>query len=225
MDAKFFDGLYEGDSPNGVKLGMGLTGGDFWPRVEGCRNLYRGGGPFDVDFERLISVADINAGQIVSKSAHEAGSVYYYVLRDVNGCGDEVQGSAMVRAVFDGEGNWIEPGCNDVFDIWAGQIPGPRVRLVWYYCPADELVECERFNVYDDNGSGEIDFENVSGTVAYQGKGLYSYESGVLSEGEFRFCVRCESVSGTESGLAGMVRIGVTECVPAEAGTISVGVV
>ena len=30
MDVKFFDSLYEGDSPNGVKLGMGLTGGDFW---------------------------------------------------------------------------------------------------------------------------------------------------------------------------------------------------
>ena len=98
MDAKFFDGLYEGDSPNGVKLGMGLTGGDFWSRVEGCRNLYRGEGPFDLDFERLVAVGDIDASQIVSDAAHEAGSVYYYVLRDVNGCGDEVHSSVMVRA-------------------------------------------------------------------------------------------------------------------------------
>ena len=225
MDAKFFDGLYEGDSPNGVKLGMGLTGGDFWCRVEGCRNLYRGGGPFDVDFERLIAVGDIDAGQIVSRSLHEAGAVYYYVLRDVNGCGDEVHSNVMARAAFDGEGNWIEPGCNDVFDIWAGQIPGPRVRLVWYYSPADEQVECERFNVYADNGSGQIDFENASGSVMYQGKGLYSYESGELSEGTYLFCVRCESVTGTESGLAGMVSIGVTECVPAGTGILSVGVV
>ncbi len=225
MNAKFFDGLYEGDSPNGVKLGMGLTGGDFWCRVGGCRNLYRGEGPFDVDFERLVAVGDIDAGQIVSRAGHEAGAVYYYVLRDVNGCGDELQSNVMVRAAFDGEGNWIEPGCNDVFDIWAGQIPGPRVRLVWYYSRADEQVECERFNVYADNGSGEIDFENASGSVSYRGKGLYSYESGVLSEGTYRFCVRCESVTGIENGLAGMVRIGVTECVPAEAGTLSVGVV
>ncbi len=225
MDAKFFDGLYEGDSPNGVKLGMGLTGGDFWSRVAGCRNLYRGEGPFDIDFERLVAVGDIDANQIVSDAAHEAGAVYYYVLRHVNGCGDEVQSSVMVRAAFDGEGNWIEPGCNDVFGIRAGQIPGPRVRLVWYYCPADEQAECERFNVYADNGSGEIDFENVSGTVAYQGKGLYSYESDVLSEGEYLFCVKCRSVNGIESGLAGMVRIGVTECVPAGTGTLSVGVV
>lgn len=225
MDAKFFDGLYEGDSPNGVKLGMGLTGGDFWCRVEGCRNLYRGGGPFDVDFERLVVVGDIDANQIVSRAGHEAGAVYYYVLRHVNNCGDEVHSGTMVRAAFDGDGNWIEPGCNDVFDIWARQIPGPRVRLVWYYYPADEQAECERFNVYADNGSGQIDFENVLGTVAYQGKGLYSYESGVLSEGAYLFCVKCRSQSGLESGTGGMIRIGVTECVPAGAGTLSVGVV
>lgn len=225
MDAKFFDGLYEGDSPNGVKLGMGLTGGDFWSRVVGCRNLYRGEGPFDIDFERLVAVGDIDANQIVSDAAHEAGAVYYYALRHANGCGDEAYSSVMVRAAFDVEGNWIELGCNDVFGIRAGQIPGPRIRLVWYYCPAKSQAECERFNVYDDNESGEIDFENVSGTVAYQGKGLYAYESGVLSEGTYRFCVRCESVTGIESGLAGTVRIGVTECVPAEAGTLSVGVV
>ena len=35
MDTKFFDSLYEGDSANGFKLCMGLTGGDFWARASG----------------------------------------------------------------------------------------------------------------------------------------------------------------------------------------------
>jgi len=225
MDAKFFDGLCGGDSPNGVKLGMGLTGGDFWCRPAGCRNLYRGEGPFDVDFDRLVAVADADAVRVVSKARHEAGAVYYYALRDVNGCGDETQSRVMVRVVFDEEGRWVEPGCNDVLCLQARQIPGPRVRLVWYYSRLESQAECERFNVYADNGSGQIDFENELAGVSCRGTGFYSYETDLLGEGDYLFCVKCRLQSGAESGTGGVVRIGVTECVPAGAGLIGVGVV
>ncbi len=50
MEAKFFSGLFEGDCVNGIKLGMGLTSGDFWPRVNGCLDLYRGESAYDIDF-------------------------------------------------------------------------------------------------------------------------------------------------------------------------------
>ena len=56
MDVKFFDSLFEGDSANGVKLCMGLTGGDFWPQIMGCQIIYRGNSIEDIDFENVLAV-------------------------------------------------------------------------------------------------------------------------------------------------------------------------
>ena len=93
MDAKFFDSLYEGDSPNGVKLGMGLTGGDFWPRVADCSVLYRGSSMEGIDFASLLAVAEAEASEISPPSyvPHNSGSIYFYVVSRANNCGCEEQ--------------------------------------------------------------------------------------------------------------------------------------
>ena len=56
MDAKFFDSLFDGDSPNGIKLCMGITGGDFWAREAGCQNLYRGASIDVIDFDTVEQI-------------------------------------------------------------------------------------------------------------------------------------------------------------------------
>jgi len=50
MDHAFFNSLFEGDSSNGRKLCMGLTGGDFWARITGCQNLYRGDTALEINY-------------------------------------------------------------------------------------------------------------------------------------------------------------------------------
>ncbi len=218
MDAKFFDSLFEGDSANGVKLGLGLTGGDFWSRLAGCQNLYRGASGFDIDFDTILTAGDIDEASITvpSFAGHQADSSYVYVLRRTNGCGDEEWTfGAAVKVGFDASGDLVSPACNDVFSLTAEQIEGLKVRLVWYYCPLGEGVTCDSFNIYWDNGTGEIDYETVLCSVGYAGRGYYGFETGVLSEGKYQFCVRGVMKDGQENEHLGKVQIQIRDALPA----------
>lgn len=210
MDAKFFDSLFEGDSANGVKLGMGLTGGEFWARIAGCQSLYRGPSAHEIGFDTILTVCDIDEDSLTVPSfvGHEARASYVYVLRRANGCGDEEHTfGAAVKVCFDGQGNLIETGCNDIFALAAKQSQGPKIRLVWYYYPIDQGAKCDSFNIYWDNGTGGIDYENEIATVNYVGPKYYGFETEVLGEGRFRFCVRGVSKSGQENEHLGTVQI------------------
>lgn len=210
MDSKFFDGLFEGDSANGVKLCMGLTGGDFWARGLGCQNLYRGNSIETVDFDTIVAVSEADAMSIAIANTveHEAGAVYLYVLRRANGCGVEERSlSAAIKAAFDDQGELIGESCNDVFDVWAEQVEGLRVRLCWYYCPVGQGSACDHFDIYWDDGSGVIDYGDAVAETDHVGSGFYSYESGVLGGGRYRFCVRAVSAGEAENSLAGEVAV------------------
>jgi hypothetical protein len=202
MDSKFFDSLFEGDSANGVKLGMGLTGGDFWPRASGCQNLYRGESASAIDFDTILAVSEVD-GDLIAVPAfveHKSGASYVYVLRRVNRCGNEEWTlGAAVKVAFDDDGNLVGLMCNDIFAVTARQIEGPKVRLVWYYCNIGQGVNCGGFNVYWDNSNGVIDYENKLGAVNYVGPRYYRFETDALSEGRFQFCVRAESECGEET--------------------------
>ncbi len=216
MDAKFFDSLFEGDSTSGVKLCMGLTGGDFWARVAGCQNLYRGGSVEAVDFDIILAVTDADEDFIVLTAVqHAASTVYFYVLRRANCCGDEEQSlTASAKAAFDSQGDLIGEGCNRIFTVKAEQFAGPMVRFMWYYSPVEQVQRCVSFKVYGDNGSGQIDYENEVCVVDYVGARFYSYESGVLSTGRYLFCVKAVSSDGLESGISGVIEIQVCDSAP-----------
>ena len=225
MDIKFFDSLFEGDSCNGVKLGMGLTGGDFWPRVAGCQNLYRGGSIRSVDFSEVLLVTDAEQGFVscVPLNGHQAGEVYFYVLRRVNGCGYEEQTlGAAVKAVFDNAGDLISAGCNRVFGFFVEQVAGSKYRLVWYYCPIGQGATCDHFDVYGDGGSGEIDYETVVAAVDYIGAGFYSYESDLSAGESMLFSIRAVSIDGGSDGFAGEIEIQVSDSAPQAVGILRV---
>jgi len=218
MDAKFFDSLFEGDSANGVKLCLGLTGGDFWARRAGCQKLYRGVSGFDIDFDAILASRDIDEASITvpNFAGHQVDSSYVYVLRRANICGDEERTfRAAVRLKFDENGDIVEPVCNDVFSLTAEQIEGPKVRLVWYYCPLSEGAACDNFNIYWDNGTGQIDYETVLGSVDYAGPRYYGFETVVLSEDSYKFCVRGVIKDGQENDDLGTVRIQIRDALPA----------
>lgn len=216
MDAKFFDSIFEGDSANGFKLGMGLTNGDFWPRPNGCQNLYCGSSFYTIDFDNILVVIDIDEELIdVAGFDPEPCEAYLYVLRRVNCCGEEEQSLvAAVKVEFDSLGNLVEPCCNNILSVGAEQFGGSRVRLIWYYCPIDQQAECGSFNVYWDGGSGEIDFETVICSKDYAGPNLYCYETGVLTESEYIFCVKAMSETTVMNGLSGRVEIQIRDLAP-----------
>ncbi|HEG43861.1 MAG TPA: hypothetical protein ENH94_07430 [Phycisphaerales bacterium] len=217
MDTKFFDSLYEGDSANGIKLGMGITGGDFWPRISGCRNLYRGEDLPLIDWSKLINVSTSDPGSIISGQEHQPGEIYFYAIRLANFCGyEEHTFGAVVKVVFDDNGDLVvESGCNAIFEIKGRQVSGSVCRLTWYYAPINQSEEVAQFNVYSDGGAGEIDYDNIISTVAYSGPRYYSFDSEVLAKGVYRYCIRTVSVSGKENGDLGFVQVGISDEKPA----------
>ena len=228
MDAKFFDSLFEGDSANGVKLGMGLTGGDFWARVGGCQNLYRGENACNIDFNTILIVTEAGEELIAVPATveHESGSSYIYVARRANGCGDEERTfCAAVKVAFDDEGNLIESGCNDIFALTARQIAGPRIRLLWYYFPIGQGAEPISFNIYWDSGTGQIDYETALGSVDYAGPRYYGFETVVLDEDSYTFCVRAVSKDGQENEDLGTVGIQIRSEGPQDVGLLNANVV
>jgi hypothetical protein len=228
MDAKFFDSLFEGDSANGVKLGLGLTGGDFWARIGGCQNLYRGASAELIDFDTILATRDMDEDFVTVPdfAGHEAASSYVYVLRRANICGyEEWTFRAAIKVSFDGQGNLIELGCNDVFTLTARQVAGPRIRLLWYYFPIGQGAESISFNIYWDSGTGQIDYETALGSVDYAGPRYYGFETVALGEDSYTFCVRAVSKDGQENEDLGTVGIQIRSEGPQGVGLLNANVV
>jgi hypothetical protein len=210
MDAKFFDSLYEGDSANGIKLGMGLTDGDFWPRIDGCSLIYRGPAMNLIDFTNLLAVAEMDSSEISPPYyiSHKNSSTYFYVLRRINGCGHEEQTlAAAVKVSIDASGELAQPQPNKVFEARAAQVDGNKVQIVWYYFPIEQQSPPACFNVYYDAGTGQIDYENPIATINYVGRMFYSYTSDALDAGKYLFAIRIEDALGTENKSLALIRV------------------
>ncbi len=210
MEAKFFDSLYEGDSPNGVKLGMGLTGGDFWPRIAGCQVLYRGSGIDEIDFSSILAVAEAESSEIWPPSyiPHNSGSTYFYVVRRVNNCGrQEHTLAAAVKVSIDASGNLAEPQPNNIFEAIAQQVSGNKIQLIWVYCPIAQESAPACFKVYYDAGTGQINYENPIAMICYAGRRFYSYQSDTLEASKYLFCIRAEDAAGMESASLAPIRV------------------
>lgn len=196
------EALFAGQTANGFKLGTAMTFGWFWVRLGGCTLLYRGADMGAVNFENVLAVEGVEAGQIKPPEyvQHEAGEAYFYVVRRANGCGGiERTLQASAKVVIDGGGGLELPKPNRVFDIWASRIEGGAVRLVWFYCPIEQGAKPAQFRVCWDNGTGEVDYENPLAVIAYRGPRFYSFDSEEVGAGTFLFAVRAEDASGEQS--------------------------
>lgn len=218
MEAKFFDSLFEGDSANGSKLGTGLTGGDFWPRIDGCSLLYRGLSISTMDFENILAVGDSDAFDISSPSyvQHGSDTIYFYVVRRANKCGDlERTLAASARVRIDANGDLASPQPNDVFALIAEEMAGSKVQLIWSYCPLEQESEPANFKVYYDAGTGQVDYQNPLVTIPYKGKRFYTYQSAALNPGKYLFAVRAEDATGIEDGCLAQSRVELGDSSPA----------
>jgi len=215
MDAVFYDSLYEGDSAAGLKLCMGLAGGDFWSRPAGCCVLYRGGRWYEADFDRPIAVADAEADAIgTGDSEIGTGDESVFVLRRVNGCGQlERSLRASRRVIIDAVGQLVRAGCNRILSLSARQSGENRVELVWFYSPAEQEAQCEGFAIYRDNGSGQVSFEQEIGRVSYRGNRIYRFIYETEGAGRYCFCVSAQCGKAADESPRAYVSV---EARPAE---------
>jgi len=190
MEAKFFDSLYEGDSANGVKLCMGVTGGDFWPRPAGCHIVY-GGQDGDIDYDTIMAVMDISDSSVsVANQDLPPNTIWHYIRRQCSDCGLESDDSPACIIVIDPNGDMVGNTPNAPANLTIERIAGGKLRLRWRYFTAGQEIKPTGFRVYMDSGLG-FDFNSPIATVMYRRAVEHSWVSDTLTHGQiYRFVVR-----------------------------------
>ena len=195
------EALFAGQTANGFKLGTVTTLGWFWMRVGGCRTAYRGGSMEGVDFENVLAVVEPDADEISLPSylSHEAGEVYFYVVRCANGCGDiERTLRAAVKVAIDNDGKLGKGRPNEVVGLRAEQGQDGKVEIVWTYNPMEQGGWPAEMRIYGDAGSGEIDYQNPVAMVTYKGRRFYRHKIEMAENGRYRFAVRAADANDNE---------------------------
>jgi len=196
------EALFNGMTANAFRLGTTLSLGWFWVRVAGCSALYRGSSMGEIDFVNILAVSEQGAREISPPSyiSHNSGSTYFYVVRRFNNCGyQECTLAASVKVSIESTGELAQPQPNKVFDSGAELVDGNKIKLVWYYCPIAQKSQPVCFNVYYDDRTEQIDYENPLATIGYKGRKFYSFQSSVLEAGKYLFAIRAEDTEGLEN--------------------------
>ncbi len=214
METKWLkEALFTGMTANAFKLGTVLSLGWFWPRVAGCSMLYHGNGMETIDFDNILAVGALYAKQIQPPGylTHTNSTTYFYVIRRANSCGDlEHTLAAAVKVSIDANGDLEQPKPNSIFEARAEQLAGSKVKLLWYYCPIDQDSRPALFNIYCDNGTGQIDYENLIASISYTGRKFYNFQSDSLEGGRYLFAIRAESINGVEDSSLAKLEIQIT---------------
>lgn len=219
------DALFSGMTARAFRLGTVLSRSWFWMRVEGCSLLYGGEGMERIDFANVMTVGGLNDGRISPPVylVPEAGSTCFYVVRRVNKCGLEEQTlSAAVKVAIDAEGNIAELQPNAVFQMKVRQVEGGKAQLTWFYSPIGQKSEPAFFNIYHDNQTGWINYENPTATVAYKGRRFYSYETQTLQPGRYIFAVGAEDRLGRKNNSTARIVLQLCDSTVDEVDIVSV---
>jgi hypothetical protein len=204
------DALFNGMTSNSFKLGTILSLGWFWSRIVGCSVLYRGPGFEQIDFDTVLTAAEINANQISPPDylPHESNLTYFYVVRRYNHSGyQEHTLAAVAKVSLDPEGQLHKPQPNKIYTAWVERVDANKVRLTWFYCPLEQSSQPECFNIYYDNRAGQIDYENPLAVISYQGQKFYCFESSSLETGRYLFTIRAEDIDGNENSSSAYLAI------------------
>jgi hypothetical protein len=204
------DALFNGMTANALKLGTALTLGRFWIRVAGCSALYRGPSMKQIDFEAVLAVAERDACEISPPDylPHESSSTYFYVVRRYNHCGyQEHTLAAAAKLSLDADGELQEPLPNKISAAKAEQVDASKIRLTWFYCPLEQDSQPACFNIYHDNRTRQIDYENPLAEISFQGQKFYRYESDLIEPGRYLFAIRAENADGIENNSSARLAI------------------
>jgi hypothetical protein len=163
-----------------------------------------------MDFTNILAVAAKDACEIRPPSylPHDSNSTYFYVIRRFNNCGyQERTLGAAVKVSIETSGELARLQPNNIFDSKAEQVNGNKIQLVWFYCPLEQKSKPVCFKIYWDSWTGQVDYENPTAIISYQGRKYYSYETGALEAGRYLFAIRAEDVHGVENNSLSQSRI------------------
>ena len=184
--------------------GMALTCGQFWLRTAGGYNLYRWTGdrhPVDVS-GGIVGAAPAGASSIANFDyvTHAVSTRYWYLIRAVGAGGvEESNTKRIVEATFDAEGDYIEPAPNSPFALSVEPAAGGYLTLRWLYDAAGQAAAPSQFNVYHNNGSGEVDYDTPVTNVSYTGSSRYTATVGPYADDALvRLAVRAAASGGAE---------------------------
>jgi len=211
------DALAAGMTANAFKLGTTLSLGWFWMRPGGCTALYRGPGMDQMDFGSILAVTESDAGSISPANyvSHNSNSTCFYVVRRFNQCGEQERTvAAAVKFSIDGSGDPAAAEPNKIFISRAETVNSDKIRLRWFYNTLEQKSGPRCFEIYYDDRSGQIDYENPIATVEYVGRRFYSYESDPLEAGRYLFAIRAGDVEGVENSSRAVHQIDVQAANP-----------
>lgn len=224
MDAKFFDSLFEGDGYNGLKLCMGLSGGDFWVRPNGCSNLYRGTERDGVDFNNIITVENIDAKNISTPGylEHAASTDYVYTIRRASGCGEEeVSDRAITFVSFDAEADLQPPACNGVLRLSCRRYTQNKIKLCWAYIGFRSGAKVDKFAIYSNGGSGAVDYASAIAETGFVCVGEYSMLIEVSGPAKYIFAAAGIDYLGRTGPVSAETEIYIQDEMPDSAEIIS----
>jgi hypothetical protein len=204
------EALFNGMSANAFKLGTTLSLGWFWAQISGCSALYRGYNMEEIDFADILSIAGQDDCEISPPGyiSHSSSSTYFYIIRRFNSCGyQERTVTAAIKFSIESDGELAEPKPNKVFDSISELKDGNKIRLIWFYCPLEQKSQPVCFNIYYDNRTEQIDYENPLAKIVYKGRKFYSFQSGTLEAGEYLFAIKAEGSDSLENSSLAQLKI------------------
>jgi hypothetical protein len=204
------DALFNGMNSHAFKLGTVLSMGWFWVRSGGCSVLYRGVSMDEIDFANILTVSEPDDCEISPPGyiVHSSCATYFYIIRRFNSCGyQENTLAAAVKLSIDSNGELAEPKPNKVFDSIYRPVDSDKIQLTWFYCPLKQESPPVSFNIYYDNRTGQIDYQNPVATIGYTGRKFYSFQSNTLEAGEYLFVIRAADATGIENSTLARLKI------------------
>jgi hypothetical protein len=204
------EALFNGMTANAFKLGTALSLGWFWSRIAGCSALYRRYNMEEIDFADILAVTELDDCEISPPKyiPHSSSATYFYIIRRFNSCGyQEHTLAAAAKFSIESNGEAAEPKPNKVFDSISGIVDGSKIQLVWFYCPIEQESPPVCFNVYYDNRTGQIDYQNPLAKIDYKGRKFYSFQSGTLEAGKYLFAIRAGGSGKLENSSLAQLKI------------------
>lgn len=199
----WYDPIHRGWTPEGIANGVCATSGYSFPRIRGGYNLRRAIGEVPDGTAVIVGAAGADATTIQTFPwvSHAADTEYTYRVTAIGGGGVENVTDEITAVVpFDDGGDWVGLKPNAPTDLRVTAASGGKFTLKWTYNRAGEQVEPSQFRIYNDAGSGTVDYETVVSMVTYR-RGRFHYEtlSSAFDDGaRVRWSVRAVSAGGVE---------------------------
>ncbi len=200
--------LFAGQTREGFLLSTALTLGWFWSRRKITTVLFRKASIQSPDSGDAITVANEDADMIATPEwiEHAHRTSYVYLIRRFSRTGRlEKTTHASAKTFFNQQGDLTEPVPNRIFAVTAHIEKPNTVSLLWFYSPLDQKTKPTGFNIYSNEGTGDINFQEPVISVLYKGRKFYKTQRTVEPGKKVRLAVTAKTQ--TNEGPCKMVNV------------------